>query len=199
MYTAMTAEWRPFGFPRRQRPLTSVVFDKGISERIVQDVKEFIDNPKWYIDRGECISEAGNQMTSCTDSPLYQNVFDTKQTVSIFFYLVLYLYSVFQELKERRQQESQTCPFLYLTRFCQFAIHSQLFLLPVKCKSILCIYSNRILSKIHIFQNFNQDGPVQISKGLMCICLRKSTQLASHYAAPSIPKCPGHLLKDKVF
>lgn len=60
MYTAMTAEWRPFGFPRRQRPLTSVVFDKGISERIVQDVKEFIDNPKWYMDRGECISEAGS-------------------------------------------------------------------------------------------------------------------------------------------
>ncbi|XP_015675963.1 mitochondrial chaperone BCS1 [Protobothrops mucrosquamatus] len=52
MYTAMAAEWRPFGFPRRQRPLTSVVFDKGISERIVQDVKEFVDNPKWYIDRG---------------------------------------------------------------------------------------------------------------------------------------------------
>lgn len=53
MYTAMGAEWRPFGFPRRRRPLTSVVLEKGVSERIVQDVKEFTGNPKWYIDRGE--------------------------------------------------------------------------------------------------------------------------------------------------
>ncbi|XP_026503147.1 mitochondrial chaperone BCS1 [Terrapene carolina triunguis] len=52
MYTAMGAEWRPFGFPRRRRPLASVVLEKGISEKIVQDVKEFIDNPKWYSERG---------------------------------------------------------------------------------------------------------------------------------------------------
>lgn len=57
MYTAMGAEWRPFGFPRRRRPLASVVLEKGVSERIVQDVKEFIKNPKWYIDRGEHISK----------------------------------------------------------------------------------------------------------------------------------------------
>ncbi|XP_048339539.1 mitochondrial chaperone BCS1 isoform X3 [Sphaerodactylus townsendi] len=52
MFTAMGAEWRQFGFPRRRRPLTSVVLDEGVSERIVQDVKEFIGNPKWYTDRG---------------------------------------------------------------------------------------------------------------------------------------------------
>ncbi|KAG6930227.1 BCS1 -like protein, ubiquinol-cytochrome c reductase complex chaperone [Chelydra serpentina] len=52
MYTAMGAEWRPFGFPRRRRPLASVVLEKGISEKIVQDVKEFINNPKWYTERG---------------------------------------------------------------------------------------------------------------------------------------------------
>ncbi|XP_038646098.1 mitochondrial chaperone BCS1 isoform X1 [Scyliorhinus canicula] len=52
MYTAMGAEWRPFGFPRRRRPLNSVVLEKGISEKIVQDVKDFIGNPKWYTDRG---------------------------------------------------------------------------------------------------------------------------------------------------
>ncbi|XP_065269751.1 mitochondrial chaperone BCS1 [Emys orbicularis] len=52
MYTAMGAEWRPFGFPRRRRPLASVVLEKGISEKIVQDVKEFIENPKWYSERG---------------------------------------------------------------------------------------------------------------------------------------------------
>ncbi|XP_078083902.1 mitochondrial chaperone BCS1 isoform X2 [Mustelus asterias] len=52
MYTAMGAEWRPFGFPRRRRPLSSVMLEKGISEKIVQDVKDFIGNPKWYTDRG---------------------------------------------------------------------------------------------------------------------------------------------------
>uniref|UniRef100_A0A8C5PM98 Mitochondrial chaperone BCS1 n=1 Tax=Leptobrachium leishanense TaxID=445787 RepID=A0A8C5PM98_9ANUR len=52
MYTAMGAEWRQFGFPRRRRPLRSVVLEEGVSEKIVQDVKGFIDNPKWYTDRG---------------------------------------------------------------------------------------------------------------------------------------------------
>ncbi|XP_057286190.1 mitochondrial chaperone BCS1 isoform X1 [Pezoporus wallicus] len=53
MYTAMGAEWRQFGFPRRRRPLSSVVLEEGVSERLVQDVKEFISNPKWYSDRGK--------------------------------------------------------------------------------------------------------------------------------------------------
>ncbi|XP_019410016.1 PREDICTED: mitochondrial chaperone BCS1 [Crocodylus porosus] len=52
MYTAMGAEWRPFGFPRRRRPLASVVLDEGIAERIVRDVQEFIASPQWYSDRG---------------------------------------------------------------------------------------------------------------------------------------------------
>uniref|UniRef100_A0A671T701 Mitochondrial chaperone BCS1 n=1 Tax=Sinocyclocheilus anshuiensis TaxID=1608454 RepID=A0A671T701_9TELE len=52
MYTALGAEWRPFGFPRRRRPLSSVVLENGLAERIVDDVKEFIGNPKWYTDRG---------------------------------------------------------------------------------------------------------------------------------------------------
>jgi mitochondrial chaperone BCS1 len=52
MYTAMGSEWRPFGHPRKRRPITSVVLDYGISERIVADCKEFILNPKWYADRG---------------------------------------------------------------------------------------------------------------------------------------------------
>lgn len=52
MYAAMGAEWRPFGFPRRRRPLSSVVLEAGVAERIVDDVKDFIGNPKWYTDRG---------------------------------------------------------------------------------------------------------------------------------------------------
>lgn len=55
MYTAMGAEWRKFGFPRRRRPLSSVVLEEGVSERLVQDVKEFIDNPKWYSERGKAV------------------------------------------------------------------------------------------------------------------------------------------------
>ncbi|KAJ0005378.1 hypothetical protein NQD34_015272 [Periophthalmus magnuspinnatus] len=52
MYTAMGGEWRPFGFPCRRRPLSSVVLERGVTDRIVQDVKDFIGNPRWYTDRG---------------------------------------------------------------------------------------------------------------------------------------------------
>ena len=52
MYTAIGSEWRPFGHPRKRRPLGSVILDNGISERILYDCKEFISNPSWYMDRG---------------------------------------------------------------------------------------------------------------------------------------------------
>lgn len=52
MYTAMGSEWRPFGHPRKKRPLNSVVLDADIGERILRDCKEFIGNPGWYSDRG---------------------------------------------------------------------------------------------------------------------------------------------------
>ncbi|KAK4324608.1 hypothetical protein Pmani_004752 [Petrolisthes manimaculis] len=52
MYTAYGAEWRPFGNPRRPRPLPSVVLDVGVSEKIVMDVKDFMENPEWYSSRG---------------------------------------------------------------------------------------------------------------------------------------------------
>ncbi|MBN3280413.1 BCS1 protein, partial [Polyodon spathula] len=52
MYTAMGSEWRPFGCPRRRRPMTSVILERGLAEKIVDDVKDFIGNPKWYADRG---------------------------------------------------------------------------------------------------------------------------------------------------
>uniref|UniRef100_A0A6I8MZY8 Mitochondrial chaperone BCS1 n=1 Tax=Ornithorhynchus anatinus TaxID=9258 RepID=A0A6I8MZY8_ORNAN len=52
MYSAVGAEWRPLGAPRRRRPLASVVLERGLAERIVRDVRDFIDNPKWYSDRG---------------------------------------------------------------------------------------------------------------------------------------------------
>lgn len=52
MYTAMGSEWRQFGHPRKRRPIASVVLDEGIAERIMSDVKEFTNNPKWYTERG---------------------------------------------------------------------------------------------------------------------------------------------------
>lgn len=48
----MGSEWRPFGHPRKRRPISSVVLDEGLSERILDDCKEFIRNPQWYAERG---------------------------------------------------------------------------------------------------------------------------------------------------
>lgn len=53
MYTALGSEWRQFGNPRKPRPLSSVVLDEGISERIRKDVQDFMNNPEWYSSRGE--------------------------------------------------------------------------------------------------------------------------------------------------
>ncbi len=52
MYSAMGADWRQFGYPRNHRPLSSVILDQGISERILSDCQEFITNSQWYTDRG---------------------------------------------------------------------------------------------------------------------------------------------------
>lgn len=52
MYTAMGSEWRPFGHPRKRRPIESVILDKGIGQRILEDCQEFIQNPSWYSERG---------------------------------------------------------------------------------------------------------------------------------------------------
>ncbi|XP_054442133.1 mitochondrial chaperone BCS1 isoform X2 [Pteronotus mesoamericanus] len=71
MYTAVGSEWRPFGYPRRRRPLDSVVLEQGLAERIIRDIREFIDNPKWYTDRalaGEL--EHSICLLSLTDSSL---------------------------------------------------------------------------------------------------------------------------------
>ena len=52
MYVAMGHEWRQFGHPKKQRPLDSVVLDTGITDRLVKDCQEFIENVSWYSDRG---------------------------------------------------------------------------------------------------------------------------------------------------
>ncbi|KAK4057294.1 Complex III assembly protein translocase and chaperone [Microbotryomycetes sp. JL221] len=52
IYTAWGAEWRPFGQPRARRLLDSVVLDKDIKQRIVDDVEKFMKRGRWYFDRG---------------------------------------------------------------------------------------------------------------------------------------------------
>lgn len=52
VYTALGSEWRPFGHPQKPRPLSSVVLEDGVSERILKDVQKFIAKPYWYIERG---------------------------------------------------------------------------------------------------------------------------------------------------
>ncbi|KAJ2782063.1 Complex III assembly protein translocase and chaperone [Coemansia javaensis] len=52
LYTSFGPEWRPLGLPRKRRLLRSVVLDRGVSEAIVADVREFIANGQWYDDRG---------------------------------------------------------------------------------------------------------------------------------------------------
>jgi chaperone BCS1 len=52
MWTSRGIDWERFGDARRKRPLDSVILDKGIKERIVDDVKDFLGRQKWYVDRG---------------------------------------------------------------------------------------------------------------------------------------------------
>ncbi len=51
-YHAVGPEWRTFGQPIKKRPLNSVVLDRGISENLLNDVREFIDSAQWYTERG---------------------------------------------------------------------------------------------------------------------------------------------------
>lgn len=51
-YSARNAEWEQFGDARKKRPLQSVILDRGIKERVVADVKDFLQRQQWYVDRG---------------------------------------------------------------------------------------------------------------------------------------------------
>jgi hypothetical protein len=52
VHTAWGTEWRPFGLPRRKRPLHSVVLAPGTAEKITEDVRAFLERREWYADRG---------------------------------------------------------------------------------------------------------------------------------------------------
>jgi len=52
IYNARGVTWERFGNPRQKRPLDSVILEKGVKERIVADIQDFIGSAKWYADRG---------------------------------------------------------------------------------------------------------------------------------------------------
>lgn len=52
VWTAWGQDWRPFGQPRRRRPLNSVVLSEGISAHLLADLQDFLANEKWYQSRG---------------------------------------------------------------------------------------------------------------------------------------------------
>lgn len=45
-------EWKPFGLPRRRRPLQSVVLEPGTGDKIENDIRAFLSRRQWYVDRG---------------------------------------------------------------------------------------------------------------------------------------------------
>ena len=52
VYASRGINWEKFGEPRRKRPLDSVILDKGVKEKIVDDVMEFLRSGNWYYSRG---------------------------------------------------------------------------------------------------------------------------------------------------
>lgn len=52
IYRNWGPEWRPFGFPRIRRPLSSVILDATIAQDTLADVQEFLASAAWYVDRG---------------------------------------------------------------------------------------------------------------------------------------------------
>lgn len=52
IYNAMGPDWQQFGEAKRKRPLESVILERGVKEKIVQDVQAFIAARTWYLDRG---------------------------------------------------------------------------------------------------------------------------------------------------
>lgn len=52
IYNSWGVEWKPFGNPRRKRPIDSVILDKGVKEKLVEDIKDFLESAAWYYDRG---------------------------------------------------------------------------------------------------------------------------------------------------
>lgn len=44
--------WQKFGEPRAPRTLSSVILDEGVTENILKDINNFVNDKSWYTDRG---------------------------------------------------------------------------------------------------------------------------------------------------
>lgn len=45
--------WQNFGEPRSPRSMSSVILDEGVFDRILHDIRDFVDDQAWYFDRGK--------------------------------------------------------------------------------------------------------------------------------------------------
>lgn len=52
IWTAWGQEWRPFGQPRKRRPLDSVVLAENLASQLLTDLQGFLEAEKWYRARG---------------------------------------------------------------------------------------------------------------------------------------------------
>ena len=52
VYKPSSTQWERFGEPQRKREIDTVVLDKGVKERIVNDVQEFCQSATWYYNMG---------------------------------------------------------------------------------------------------------------------------------------------------
>jgi mitochondrial chaperone BCS1 len=52
VYTSRNMSWEASGQPKRRRPFDSVVLSEGLAEKILADVREFMDARTWYLGRG---------------------------------------------------------------------------------------------------------------------------------------------------
>ena len=52
VYHASGHDWRPFGPPKRIRPIESVILADGVAESLIADVDDFRRRGDWYAERG---------------------------------------------------------------------------------------------------------------------------------------------------
>eukprot|EP00388_Colpodella_angusta_P007851 GDKJ01021881.1.p1 GENE.GDKJ01021881.1~~GDKJ01021881.1.p1 ORF type:complete len:505 (-),score=89.98 GDKJ01021881.1:54-1457(-) len=52
IYHPVGQEWRPFGDPKRVRPLQSVILEDNVCEAVLNDVVDFQSRYTWYLNRG---------------------------------------------------------------------------------------------------------------------------------------------------
>jgi chaperone BCS1 len=52
LYHTMGIDWKPFGQPRKRRPLHSVILAENVAENIEKDFGGFLSSQQWYLDRG---------------------------------------------------------------------------------------------------------------------------------------------------